>query len=85
MLSTIHEAAEVVTKRKYNGEILFKPIFVQCYNNCMNSVNKRDHLLSFYVAQKGNKWYRKLFLHIFNMILLNTYILNGKYGEKTFT
>ena len=82
MLSTIHEAAEVVTKRKCNGEILFKPIIVHCYNNCMNSVDKTDHLLSSYVALKGNKWYRKLFLHIFNMILLNSYILNHIYGEK---
>ena len=72
LLSTIHEAAEVVTKRKYNGEIHFKPIIVHCYNNCMNLVDKTDHLLSSYVVLKGNKWYRKLFLHIFNMILLNS-------------
>ena len=70
MLSTMHEVAEVVTKRKYN------------YNNCMNSVNKTDYLLSSYIALKGNKWYRKLFLHIFNMTLLNSYILNCKYGDK---
>ena len=82
MLSTIHEAAEVVTKRKYNGEIPFKPIIVHCYNNCINSVNRTDHLLYSYVVLKGNKLYRKLFLHIFNMILLNSYILNCKYGEK---
>ena len=83
MLCTIHEAAEVVTKRKYNGEILVKPIVVHCYNNCMNSVDKTDRFLSSYVVLKGNKWYRKLFLHIFN-ILLNSYILNCKYGEKKF-
>ena len=55
-----HEAAEVVTKRKYNGEILLKPIVVHHYNNCMNFVDKTDHLLSPYIALKGNKWYRKL-------------------------
>ena len=82
MLSTIHEVAEVVTKRKYNEEILFKPIIVHCYSNCMNLVDKKDHLLSSYVVLKGNKWYRKLFLHIFNVISLNSYILNHKYGEK---
>ena len=82
LLSTIHEAGEVVTKRKYNGEILLKPIVVHNYNNCMNSVDKTDILLSTYIALKGNKWYRKLFLHIFNMTLLNSYILNCKYGDK---
>ena len=79
MLSTIHEAAEVVTKRKYNKEILLKPIVVHHYNNFMNSIDKTDHLLSSYMALKGNKKYRKLFLHIFNMTLLNSYILNHKY------
>ena len=82
MLSTIHEVAEVVNKRKHNGEILLKPIIVHHYNNCMNSINKTDHLLSSYMALKGNKWYRKLFLYIFNMTLLNSYILNCKYGDK---
>ena len=85
MLSTIPEVAEVVTKRKYNGEILLKPIVVHHYNICMNSYEKTDYLLSSYMALKGKKWYRKLFLHIFNMTLLNSYILNCKYGEKTIT
>ena len=67
MLSTIYEAAEVFTKRQYNGEILFKPIVIHHYNNCMNSTDKTDHLISSYVTLKGNKWYRKLFWHIFNM------------------
>ena len=73
MLSTIHEAAEVVTKRKYNGEILLKPIIVHHYNNCMNSVNKKDHLLSSYVALKGNKWCRKLFLHLSYLTIINVW------------
>ena len=82
LLSIIHEVGEVVTKRKYNGEILLKPIVVHHYNNYMNFIHKTDHLLSSYIALKGNKWYRKLFLYIFNMTLLNSYILNHKYGEK---
>ena len=58
LLSTIHEVGKIVIKRKYNGEILLKPIVVDHYNNCMNSVDKTDHLLSSYIALKGNKWYR---------------------------
>ena len=48
----------------------------------MNAVDKNDHLLSSYVALKGNKWYRKLFLQLFNMTILNSYILNRKYSEQ---
>ena len=78
MLSTIHEAVEVISKTKYNGEVLVKPVLIHDYNFAMNAVNKSDHLLSSYVAFKGNKWYRKLFLHLFNMTILNSYILNRK-------
>ena len=48
----------------------------------MNAVDKSDHLLSLYVALTGNNWYRKLFLHLFNMTILNSYTLNPKYGEQ---
>ena len=82
MLSTIHEAVEVISKTKYNGEVLVKPVVIHDYNFAMNTVDKSDHLLSSYVALKGNKWYRKLFLHLFNMIILNSYILNKQYGDQ---
>ena len=47
----------------------------------MNAVDHSNHLLSLYVALKGNKWYRKLYLHLFNMMVLNAYILNKMYGD----
>ena len=31
MLSTIHEAVEVISKTKYNGEVLVKPIVIHDY------------------------------------------------------
>ena len=82
MLSTIHEAAEVIPKTKYNVEVCVKPVIIHDYNFAMNAVDKSDHLLCSCVALKGNKWYRKLFLHLFNMTILNCYILNQKYGEQ---
>ena len=60
MLSTIHEAVEVVSKKKYSGDVLLKPIVVHNYNFAMNAVNRSDHLLSTYIALKGNKWYGNL-------------------------
>ena len=82
MLTTIHQAVQVISKTKYNGEVLVKLVIINDYNFAMNTVDKSDHLLSLYVALKGNKWYRKLFLHLFNMTILNSYILNRKYGEQ---
>ena len=53
MLSTIHEAVEVISKTKYNGEVLVKLVIIHDYNFAMNAVDKSDHLLSLYVALKA--------------------------------
>ena len=63
----IHEASEIVTKTKYNGNVVMKATVVYQYNMSMNLVDHSDHMLSTYVALKGSKWYQKLFLHIFNI------------------
>ena len=82
MLSSFHHAVEVVSKVRYNGEVVVKPLMIHQYNLNMNSVDQSDHLLSSYVALRGNKWYRKLFLHLFNLFVCNSYILNRQYGDK---
>ena len=43
MLSTIHEAVEVISKTKYNREVLVKPVIIHDYNFAMNAVEKSDH------------------------------------------
>ena len=82
MLSTIHAAEDVHTNTRYNGEEVRKPLAIADYNNNMNAVDHTDHFLSNYSPLKGNKWYRKLFFHIFHLCLLNSYILNRKFGTE---
>ena len=50
MLSTIHEAVQVISKTKYNGEFLVILIIIYNFNFAMNAVNKSDHLLFLHVA-----------------------------------
>ena len=38
------------------------------------------HIIPF--LQKSAKWSRKLIIHMFNMVVLNTYILNKYYGTE---
>ena len=52
------------------------------YNNRMNSIYHSDHMLSTYETLKSVKWYRKLMLHLVNMVVLNAFILNKKYGTQ---
>ena len=51
----------------------------------MGAVDNSDNLLAHYFALKSLKWYRKLLLHLVNMVVLNSYILNKKYGDKKIT
>ena len=85
MLSTKHRAFESKVKDNYLGQPVVKPIVIQEYNLKMGSVDHSDHFLSNYQTLKSVKWYRKLLLHLINMVVLNSYILNRKYGEKQMT
>ena len=83
ILSTIHAAKEVLTKKKdFHGNRISKPQCIQEYTQNMSSVDISDQYMAFHVnLHKSMKWSRKLFFHLFNMLLLNAFILNKKYGK----
>ena len=82
MLSSIHHAVKAQVKTNYLGNPVIKPIMIHDYNNRMNSVDHSDHMLLTYDTLKSVKWYRKLMLHLVNMVVLNAFILNKKYGTQ---
>ena len=85
MLSSRHNAAQSFVKNNYLGQPVKKPIVIQDYNKFMGGVDNSDNLLEKYLTLKGLKWYRKLLLHLINMVVLNSYILNKKYGVRKMT
>ena len=80
MLFSIHNAVQRQVKTNYLGNPVIKPVIVDDCNRKMNSVDHSDHMLSYYETLKSVKWYRKLILHLINMVVLNAFILNKKYG-----
>ena len=80
MLSSIHHAVEAQVKTNYLGNPVIKPVMIHDYSNRMNSVDHSDHMLSTYETLKSVKWYRKLILHLMNVVVLNAFILDKKYG-----
>ena len=49
----------------------------------MAGVDISDQYMSFHVAlRKSMKWSQKLFFHFLNMVILNAYLLNKKFGKK---
>ena len=87
MLTTIHEAVMIeMGKCDALGEKIEKPEAVHYYCGRMGGVDLSDQLLYyFYFRRKGMKWSRKLLIHMFNLVILNAYILNKHYGCEKIT
>ena len=84
VLTTIHAAVNVATnKTDSQGNGILKPLAIVDYINNMGGCDTSDQLISYYsFLQKSIKWWKKLFMHLLNMLLLNAHILNSKYGCK---
>ncbi|XP_062614645.1 piggyBac transposable element-derived protein 4-like [Saccostrea cucullata] len=83
MLTTIHEAKLVVTDKvdRRTQEPILKPKCIVEYIQKMGGVDLNDQIVQYYeVLRKCVKWWKKLFLHLFNLLLVNAYILYRKYG-----
>ena len=63
--------------------MVFKPRVIHEYTRKMGPVDLSDRYLATYsFLPKGFKWYRKLMIHLFSMILTNSFVLNRKYGNR---
>ena len=86
MLSTIHRATYVaVDVRNKDGTEAqaLKPTCIFDYVKRMGGVDVSDQMLQYYsVFRKSNKYWRKLFFHLLNMIITNSYVLFKKYGDS---
>ena len=80
MLSTVHEAFMVETgKTDRDGNKIEQPVH-------MGGVNLNDQLLNYFTfLRKSTKWSWQLLIHLFNLVILNKYILNRYYGSKNMT
>ena len=81
MLSTIHEATEQDVKLDFTKKyVVTKPTVVIDYTNKMLGVDLNDQMLSYYCFNRRTvKWWRKMVIHLFNMILTNSYVLHKKF------
>lgn len=85
MLSTMHCGVEVWTgKKSYKDQTpIYKPECIVDYTNKMGGVDMSDQLMNYYhFLRKSIKWWRKLFIHLLNMLIMNAFILNKKFGHK---
>lgn len=82
MLSTIHRG-DIIPSGKMNTkqEPTQKPDCILAYNTNMAGIDRSDQMTSYYdPLRKSLKWYRKLVLHMFDVAVVNGFLLYKKPG-----
>ena len=81
MLSTIHYdtmiSKECRNQQTPGGvETIRKPLIIKDYNQYMGGVDKSDQLVVYYgLRRSSKKWWKRVFLHLMELTMVNTYIL----------
>lgn len=72
---------DIVTNRR--GIEKEKPVPIINYNKHMGGVDRRDQLMAYYPAERKTlRWYKKISIHIIQLLLMNSHILFNKYSGK---
>ncbi|KFM82040.1 PiggyBac transposable element-derived protein 4, partial [Stegodyphus mimosarum] len=75
-----NEMVDILNKR---NEIKQKPLPIIKYNAFMSGVDRQDQMLSYYLSErKSLRWYKKLFFHTIEVMLMNSHALYNKYSGK---
>jgi len=82
MLTNIHNAPAEGNFCNERGRAI-KPQTVMDYNHHVGYVNKSDRMANSYsISQHTFKWTKKLFFHLLDLAILNSYILHSSCGGK---
>ena len=74
MVSSCGSSRPISITTRY--DTVSKPAVVNAYNHSMNGVDTSDQLTVFYsFVRKTRKWWRKLFLYLLEVALVNSYLI----------
>jgi len=82
MLTNIHNAPAEGNFSNEGGKAI-KPQIVMDYNHHVGYVDKGDRMAnSYFISCRTFKWTKKLFFHLLDLAILNSYILHFSCGGK---
>jgi hypothetical protein len=82
ILTNIHDPPREGNLRDEHGNAI-KPAIVADYNRHMGYLDKADRMANSYTASRQTwKWTKKLFFHLLDLAVLNSYILLSSCGGK---
>lgn len=72
--------------RNRRGTLKLKPQMVIKYNKSMKAIDRHDQMLSYYSCEhKSIRWYKKVILHVMQILLVNSFFLYNKCSSKKLT
>lgn len=75
-----NDLVETQNKRGLTKE---KPLPIAEYNKFMSGIDRMDQMISYYpVVRKTLRWYKKLGIHVLQLLLYNSYLLYNKQSTK---
>ncbi|CAG4981238.1 unnamed protein product [Parnassius apollo] len=67
-----------------HGHVAQKPEAIAKYNEIMSGADWQDQLLAFYPCErKILRWYLKVAIHIFQLLLINSFKIYNKYSGQS--
>ena len=76
VLSSAGSAMPMPVQSRATQRVAIKPFVVDDYNKSMNGVDWADQLTVYYAfVRKSRKWWRKVFFWLFEVTIVNSYIL----------
>lgn len=87
VLTTVHPTGMAATGKldHITGQAKMKPVCVLEYNKKMGAVDKADMMTGFLeCTRKSTKWYKKIFFHLLDTVLLNSHIVYRQITGKIF-
>lgn len=74
---------EIGVFRNKRGQESEKPVAVIGYNKYMSGIDRQDQMMAYYPCnRKSIRWYKKLFVHVLQMSVINAYFLYNKYIQS---
>ena len=82
-LTTAYEVVLVDTPLSRGAHHTTKPAALLDYNKYKTGVDRSDQVLSHYLFERKTiKWWKKLFLHLFDLVVVSAHILHNKTSKK---
>lgn len=74
---------EMAVFRNKRGQESNKPSAIIGYNKFMSGIDRQDQMMSYYpCGRKTIRWYKKLFVHVLQMSLINAFYLHNQYAQR---